>query len=200
MKKPTIYTAVAAAPLLLSESDLHGQIVHYTSGTTLTTNGYWKFSFAPVGSVSVYWPKVGNQLLASYAAGTLLFNATSTNGTRTSPANAVSIGSGGLINSALIFGDYALFDETSGSTLYAFVLGQASNPDNYYGWASISTSSGSVTIHEWALEGTANTAITAGAVPEPADMALGLGALALGAVAVQRRRRREQVVTADSTD
>ncbi|MGB0416467.1 MAG: hypothetical protein ACPGKS_06440, partial [Coraliomargarita sp.] len=64
---------------------------------------------------------------------------------------------------------------------------------HYYGWVELSTSAtaDALTIHRWAIEDQANTAIAAGAVPEAADFALGLGALAAGAATVLRKRRKE---------
>ena len=60
----------------------------------------------------------------------------------------------------------------------------------HYGWILLSVSAGSIDFVSAAYQATANTAILAGAVPEPGTMA----ALALGAVsvlgAVVRRRRQ----------
>jgi hypothetical protein len=62
-----------------------------------------------------------------------------------------------------------------------------------YGWASITITEnsghfGTITINEWAYEDS-GSAITVGAVPEPAQTAVGLGALALGAAGLRRWRK-----------
>jgi hypothetical protein len=61
-----------------------------------------------------------------------------------------------------------------------------------YGWADISHNVGdSLTLHSFAMETTVDTAIQAGAVPEPAETAFA-AALAAGSVAAFRARRRRQ--------
>ncbi len=61
--------------------------------------------------------------------------------------------------------------------------------DTNYGWAELSyDAGGTMTLHGFAYETTANTSIEAGAVPEPSTvalLALGLGA---GALALRRRQ------------
>ncbi len=65
----------------------------------------------------------------------------------------------------------------------------------HYGFASISigisdANTGFITINRWGWEDVANTPISASAVPEPGNAAMGLGALALGAAGLRRWRRR----------
>ena len=61
-----------------------------------------------------------------------------------------------------------------------------------YGWADITRNTGdSLTLHGFAMETTADTAIQAGAVPEPAETAFA-AALVAGSVAAFRARRRIQ--------
>lgn len=74
---------------------------------------------------------------------------------------------------------------TSGYIGFALVDGS----DNYYGWMQLTLyDDGSVgTIHQWAWESTANTAITVGAVPEPSNAALLLGLSAILWVGTRRR-------------
>ncbi len=64
--------------------------------------------------------------------------------------------------------------------------------DGYnYGWAEISIGEdSSVTLHSFAYEDTKNTAIQAGAIPEPSTYAALTGLLAGSAVLYSRRRKR----------
>lgn len=65
-----------------------------------------------------------------------------------------------------------------------------------YGWASVTITpgfSGSFTINEWAYDAS-GASIQVGqtsAIPEPANVAVGLGALALGAAGLMRWRKRK---------
>jgi MYXO-CTERM domain-containing protein len=65
-----------------------------------------------------------------------------------------------------------------------------------YGWASITVTEGSagtlgsMTINSWAYDNSGDY-IQAGAVPEPSETAMGLGALALGAAGLRRWRRQK---------
>jgi len=68
---------------------------------------------------------------------------------------------------------------------FKFLLGSQTD----YGWASITISSHNITFNNWAYE-TSGAAIAAGAVPEPANAAAGLGLLALGAAGVSAYKRR----------
>jgi hypothetical protein len=61
-----------------------------------------------------------------------------------------------------------------------------------FGWLEYSTTSNSVTVHQWALNSTPNEQILAGAIPEPAHAALLTAATALVAVGLIRRRKRQQ--------
>lgn len=70
----------------------------------------------------------------------------------------------------------------------------------HYAWANIelalrdaygSGSAAFLRIQDWAYEDTADTAIAAGAIPEPTSVAAGLGALALGVAGIRRMRKRK---------
>jgi hypothetical protein len=73
---------------------------------------------------------------------------------------------------------------------FKFVL----NSQTDYGWANITLTptygSANLTVNNWAYDNS-GSAITVGEVPEPADAALGLGLLALGAVGVAEYRKRK---------
>lgn len=61
-----------------------------------------------------------------------------------------------------------------------------------FGWLEYSTTSNSVTVHQWAMNTVPNEPILAGAIPEPAHAALFTAATALVAVGLIRRRKRQQ--------
>jgi MYXO-CTERM domain-containing protein len=90
------------------------------------------------------------------------------------------------------------------SALIGFRFSLLSGGPSLYGWANVTATNGdgygTFTINNWAYEDIAGASILAGqtvatAVPEPAAYAAGLGALALGAAAL-RRRRQNRVVPA----
>jgi len=68
-----------------------------------------------------------------------------------------------------------------------------------YGWANITLGPNSLTFNNWAYENT-GAAITVGAtgvaVPEPANSAVGLGLLALGAAGVSAYKRKKKLAAA----
>lgn len=188
--------AVAAAPLLLSEADLHAGIVYF--GHTeqvidlLSLSDVWNWrlpSHMGSGSGSAYFsprPDSPNYVhfrgsaddrlrLASFVA--FIF-----------PKNE-----GELIDSQLFFGRGVYFRSPESPNYYGFRI-EKEPGSYYYGWVEMSSSMGdsTLTIHRWAIEDEAGTAIEVGAVPEAADFALGLGALAAGASTVLRKRRNKQ--------
>jgi len=66
----------------------------------------------------------------------------------------------------------------------------------HYGWADITIGTNIVTVNNWAYESLGNTAIFVPAAPEPADAAVGLGLLALGAAGVSAYKRRKKQAVA----
>ena len=203
--------AVAAAPLLLSEVDLNASILYFdTPLQSMKVNDMWSFNFTGTTTGGTEMVSAVAEL-NSYSITQLSFNYIHfvnlgmhvAGGNKT--ANIQSLSAGQLIDSQLAFAnstapDYALFpvDDTT-PNLYAFTIEGLEG--RYYGWAEMSTESivdnssqidtGTLTIHRWAVETQAGVGIEAGAVPEAADFALGLGALAVGAACVQRKRRKE---------
>ncbi|WOO43463.1 hypothetical protein [Rubellicoccus peritrichatus] len=63
----------------------------------------------------------------------------------------------------------------------------------HYAWAdmTVAANGSSIIIHGWAYEDTPNTTIAAGAIPEPAEVGMGLGLLALGAAGLRRWRKNK---------
>ena len=78
----------------------------------------------------------------------------------------------------------------SGDTGY-FGFQFTDNGDTHYGWAEMTVSStiAQITINEAWYNDTPDADVIVGAVPEPAHIALGLGALALGAAGLRRMRQ-----------
>lgn len=200
-RKKSSLIALAPLPLLLAEADLNAAIQVFNTGTTIPDGSTWIFSFTgflspgnTATNVMVsnnFYSGTKGGLYASYADGTLNFENTTDGASTGSPGSAVPTTPGALINSALTFGDYAEFPGTSGPTFYGFEIRNG----DFFGWAEISTSPGTLTIHRWAVETQQGVGIIAGdigAIPEPADFALGLGALAAGAAVIVRKRRQDK--------
>ncbi len=90
------------------------------------------------------------------------------------------------------------------ATYIGFRFKLPSNNTIVYGWADVTLTndgdSGIFTINRWAYEDSGASILAgppgASAVPEPASFAVGLGALALGAAGLRRRRRHAQAVAA----
>lgn len=62
----------------------------------------------------------------------------------------------------------------------------------HYGYAVVTLKADSLLVDGWAYESNADTAITVGPIPEPAGIATGLAALALGAAGLRQWRKRKQ--------
>ena len=84
----------------------------------------------------------------------------------------------------------------SGASTYIGFQFNPSGSQVLYGWANVTLTNGgsfgTFTINNWAYDNTGASILTGqsvSAVPEPATSAVGLGALALGAAALRRRRQ-----------
>ena len=109
--------------------------------------------------------------------------------------NAISpLSEGSLINSGANFNSYADFSsftgDINGSIAFAGFLFQR-DAQTHYAWLEFSFadetfSSGTLIGGAW--ESQANTAISAGAIPEPSQFALVGGAFALSLIGLRRRR------------
>ena len=67
---------------------------------------------------------------------------------------------------------------------------------DHYGWANITLVTNGILINNWAYESIAGASIMAGVVPEPANSAVGLGLLALGAAGVSAYKRKKKLAAA----
>ncbi len=100
-----------------------------------------------------------------------------------------------------VFYGGGLFSVSNISSVVATYIGFKFNPEGteLYGWANVTFTQegnwGTITITEWAYDDTGASILTGatGAIPEPANFAVGLGALALGAAGLRRRRRARAV-------
>jgi hypothetical protein len=104
-------------------------------------------------------------------------------------ASGASIGPGGNIAGGYTFRSLYDFYGTTGFAGVRFNIGG----QPHYAWLrlQINAAGDALTIIDWAYEDQPNTAISAGATPEPGSGALvGLGLLALGARGVRHRRKR----------
>ena len=106
---------------------------------------------------------------------------------KTFSPNAFSVFKSGNIQNAVNF--------VSGASTYIGFQFNPSGSQVLYGWANVTLTNGgsfgTFTINSWAYDNTGASILTGqtSAVPEPATSAVGLGALALGAAALRRRRQ-----------
>jgi hypothetical protein len=126
------------------------------------------------------------------------------NGNGTNPDNGVLVSSGtAIINLALgtLIGPSGTYSISSasvpplGTSIFGIRLFNEATNTTHYGWIRmILNGTGTAitpgTIVDWAFESTPNTAIAAGAIPEPSTTAL-LAAMAAGAVGLRAWRKRK---------
>lgn len=148
----------------------------------VTSNGLWA-SNEYTGRVAASDSSGSDWFATKFAQGELI-EGTDFNGSGV--INYLNLPGGGVHNQFALGGPsgYIGFSFTDGSSL------------THYGWARLSVtddgfSSYSMTLHEWAYETVANTAIAAGSyssIPEPATVGLIAALGALGVAAVRRRK------------
>jgi MYXO-CTERM domain-containing protein len=105
----------------------------------------------------------------------------------------------GYINNILYNGSLSNVTNISSGTPTFIGFSFKPTGTTYYGWAQVTLTEGerfgTFTINQWAYENTGASILTGqtSAVPEPSAYALGVGALALGAAGLRRRRRTRAV-------
>ena len=182
-----IYSGPINLNIPTTTSGIYLNLVTGVSNTAPASAPGWDFNPWGTGSLFLYGAGTGNGALDNLAGGssaTLIDN----------------LPLGTSISGTSAYGNFAA--ETTGATLFnlnssANYVGirftnEATGATNY-GWAQLSISASYIsqprTIVGYAYDDT-GAAIAAGAVPEPTtNAALGLGALALGAMGVRRWRK-----------
>ena len=147
----------------------------------------------------------GNNFELAYYSNALYVIGGSIDFGQSSPGNAAKLTAGTAISGTLLSSwnnAYVDFSRSSGTVgnwagnnnAYAALRIDAGSGNFHYGWANIitSTSAKTATITGFAFESTANTAIQAGAIPEPSTHAL---LLLTGMAGYFASRRRAGAVT-----
>jgi len=194
-KKSALIPATLGSLLMASKAD--GAIVHVVTPISAVGNVTVKTDWDIDGNAvnDALWSRVGPNAL-------YIFNAAPVGFGIIEASNIKNLATGYVISAGRAFGTFAsiitagAFKGASGFTTgnagyvgFRFAIAGAT----HYGWARLTfdtSSTGGVTIHEWAYENVANTNIQIAAVPEPAHFATGLGLLALGAAGLRRWRGR----------
>lgn len=138
----------------------------------------------PDGSSNIF-AKLSSGAKLGTAADGLSFNASTESRVLVSSYNGTSFFTGDSPSN----GNWSL-----GDTGY-FGFKFTSSGNTHYGWAEMTLSSGSqpwATINEAWYNDTPDGEVTVGVVPEPAEIGLGLGALALGAAGLRRMRQKRK--------
>ena len=125
-----------------------------------------------------------------------------TEGTRSptdsDPVDAFSLALGAPIdiNNQTFAGGYIYFAPESNRSIYGIQYATDYFTKRYYGWVEISSddANDTLTIHQWALESTANTQILAGEIeggmiPEPSQFGLILGLFTVASATMRRRKQ-----------
>jgi MYXO-CTERM domain-containing protein len=217
MKNPTSRTQTLArvstlAAVATAATGAHAAIVFNSSSITSndTTRGTTSWNIDGTGVA-----EVGLKNLNRGGGGAVFYKSLGASGGFRAVTNARRLN--GLaasvpISTAQQFGSvsiYQIFKQNQFRAVTNFVSGASTyigfefNPSGtmLYGWANVTLTKsggyGTFTINNWAYDDTGASILTgqtvATPVPEPASYAVGLGALALGAAALRRRRQTRAV-------
>lgn len=179
-------------------SDLEAAIHVNTSGFTVGNgSGDVDWNIDGIGLSELTVRSVGNSILdlSSFWNGFEI---------RSSASNLLNLGYGADVNTGA-FNSNAIFAFLYSGSIY-YAVGFTSGDSGYigfrfnptgslelYGWAEVvltsGGSSGTFEVVEWAYDDS-GASVTTGVIPEPANAAIGLGALALGAAGLRRMRRK----------
>jgi hypothetical protein len=169
--------------------DVDGNSVTDFTLNVITTNNV--ISLYPGAGAKVLWNTTWSHSLAvhKFDAGAVIWGAGPAPANLQFRSNPVNL----LNNNNVANGNLSAAFSSGSAGYIGFYFSHDGHTSS--GWASItvtggSGSLGSVTINSWAFESTEDP-IQVGAVPEPSETAIGLGALALGAVGLRRWRSQK---------
>ena len=197
---PPALTNVAGGPTTTVNWDVNGDGIQDFTFTnrfpnTTTTGVVWQMNMNPFGASGATNGVLGYQGAFVRYAFALQPNANIGPGGAFSTVAQVVLGSqyrsGGV---PMFYGGFAAGPNGNGAVTpgtQAFAGFRFNAADGtHYGWIRLSVNSGRIDFVSAAWESTPNTAIAAGAVPEPGTMALlALGAVGVVGTAIKRRRR-----------
>ncbi|WOO39809.1 hypothetical protein [Rubellicoccus peritrichatus] len=213
--------ATAAVTSLLAASNAQGIIQYFDSSHEFTIglgqNNFGSWDIDGSGLTQLDWIAFSTYFLLDPGAysmfpvrtGDLTYLASLTFNYTVSSSNNIDfnpVGGPNLRSLNGVAGAYDFVDFTTGQPSYfgfMFVTERDGdgNPTLLAGWArttiykAIDSNPAGLVIHEWAYEDTPGQSIRVGQttnVPEPAAVATGLGALALGAAGLRRWRKAKQ--------
>jgi hypothetical protein len=197
-------TTVASLTSLLAASSVQADIFYFPSSS---------FTVSDDVSATVAWDVDGaGTILADFSVQNTYFNSRivrldfNNKGAfvSTNHGSLLALHTGDVVSAGMAFSNQRIPLIVSGAlaSVRSFVSGTPAfvgfsfteKGTTCYGWASITITEGAsvstITVNEWAYEDS-GAAITVGAVPEPAQTAVGLGALALGAAGLRRWRKNK---------
>ena len=164
----------------------------YTSTSSFGSYAY--LYLQDLGDARIAGPDANTQYFKKLTAGAKLGTANDALGFDASPGNRTLISTS---SSSTNLGFWLKNDGgwSLGDTGY-FGFKFTSNGNTHYGWAemTLSTTSAQATINEAWYNDTPDGIVEVGvAIPEPAEVGLGLGVLALGAAGLRRMRQNRKV-------
>ena len=162
------------------------------TSTSFSTSYYGTLYMRDLGDARVARPDGSSNIFAKLSSGAKLGTAAdglSFNAATESRTLVISYSGTNITGYYPADGNWSL-----GDTGY-FGFKFTSSGNTHYGWAEMTLSSGSqpwATINEAWYNDTPDGEVTVGVVPEPAEVGLGLGALALGAAGLRRMRQKRK--------
>ncbi|WOO39814.1 hypothetical protein [Rubellicoccus peritrichatus] len=208
-KKHTQATVTAAVSSLFAASNAQGIIQYFDSSNAFSagqggnSSATWNIDGDPfIGEIGLH-----NIFTGYFVAYSLATNPGQSAGMFTNGGDIANLASGYTIpsntesfaNNKIIVNNSTFVGAsgfTSGETGFmGFYFNLGSGPQ--YGWAEVTFFDGNdpgITVHRWAYEddGSSIQVGDTGVIPEPATVATGLGALALGAAGLRRWRKAKQ--------
>ena len=172
--------------------DFRFSLTSTSTSTTFSTSYYAALSMRDLGHARVARPDGSSAIFAKLSSGAKLGTAADGLSFDATTTNRILLSS---YNNSVYLGSFPANGSWSlGDTGY-FGFKFTSSGNTHYGWAEMTLSSGSqpwATINEAWYNDTPDGEVTVGVVPEPAEVGLGLGALALGAAGLRRMRQKRK--------